>query len=77
MYYTHTYWIVGGIIMIILAILLILFIVWIAGRGNRGWGMGDGGGGSRRDPMEIARERYARGEITKDQFEEIKRNLTS
>jgi putative membrane protein len=26
-------------------------------------------------PVEIARERYARGEISKEEFEEIKRNL--
>ena len=26
-------------------------------------------------PMEIAKERYARGEITKDQFEQIKKDL--
>ncbi len=30
----------------------------------------------RYDALEIARERYARGEITLEEFEEIKRNLT-
>ncbi len=30
----------------------------------------------RQDPLEIAKERYARGEITKEQFEQIKRDLT-
>ena len=63
--------------MIILAVLLILFIVWIVARGNRGWGMADWGMGSRRNPLEIAKERYARGEISKEQFEEIKKNLMS
>ena len=27
------------------------------------------------DPLEIAKERYARGEITKEEYEEIKKNL--
>ena len=29
----------------------------------------------RETPLEIARNRYARGEITSEEFEEIKRNL--
>jgi putative membrane protein len=29
----------------------------------------------KRDPLEIAKERYARGEITKEEYEEIKKNL--
>jgi putative membrane protein len=28
-----------------------------------------------RTPLDIAKERYAKGEITKDELEEIKRNL--
>jgi len=27
------------------------------------------------DPLEIARKRYARGEITKEQYEELKKDL--
>jgi uncharacterized membrane protein len=36
-----------------------------------------GGGASGREPdaLEIARRRYARGEISKEQFEQLKRDL--
>ncbi|OGO20485.1 MAG: hypothetical protein A2144_03075 [Chloroflexi bacterium RBG_16_50_9] len=30
---------------------------------------------SKRNPLEIARERYARGEITGEQFEQLKKDL--
>ena len=30
----------------------------------------------KRDPLEIAKERYARGEIKKEEYEEIKKNLS-
>jgi putative membrane protein len=30
-----------------------------------------------RSPLDIARERYARGEITQEQYEEIRRTLSS
>lgn len=38
-----------------------------------------GGGGARGDdsPVEIARRRYARGDITREEFEQIRRDLGS
>ena len=37
----------------------------------------DGGSGSGQTAIEVARQRYARGEITKEEFEEIRRNLAA
>ncbi len=34
------------------------------------------GTGEKRSPLDIAKERYARGEITKEQFEQIKKDLS-
>ncbi len=44
------------------------------------WGIGQVSGGGRRredDPLEIARRRYAHGEITREQFEQLQRDLGS
>jgi putative membrane protein len=42
------------------------------------WGIGQVSGGGRRrddDPIEIAKRRYARGEITREQFDQLQRDL--
>ena len=77
----HMYnWGYGGWIMMILGLVVLGLIIWgvvsFARTGTIGGGVG-GGMMPRREPMDIARERYARGEITKDQFEDIKKNLMS
>ncbi len=33
-------------------------------------------GNERKDPFDIAKERYAKGEITREQYEQIKRDLS-
>ena len=73
MWYVHSgmgWWMVFGVL------LMILFwggVIWLAVWGIRRMsGHGNGGG---RTPLDIAKERYARGEITKEQFEQIKKDL--
>lgn len=64
----------GGLILVIFLILLGLMAVRMAlWRGLRGgFGRGLGGGRGRPDPaMRAARQRYARGEITREQFKQI------
>jgi putative membrane protein len=55
---------------------LIGLIVWVINRlSHRGH---DGPRGpEKQDALEIAKLRYARGEITQEEFEQIKRNLTA
>ena len=63
-------WLLGGIFMLIFWGGLITLIVWAITRFTR-----------RSDttqshaPLDIAKQRYARGEITKEQFEQIKKDL--
>ncbi len=60
--------------MIIFWVVIIALVVWgVIALVRRGTSVSDTP--QKRDPLDIARERYARGEITKEEFEEIKRNL--
>ena len=61
-----------------------MIIVWIVILGLIIWGIvvltrrgtSTPGAAQKRDPLEIAGERYAKGEISKEEFEEIKKNLS-
>lgn len=60
--------------MIIGWIVVIGLIVWGVVALTRHSGSGSASG-SNRTPLDIARERYARGEIAKEEFERIKKDL--
>lgn len=74
MWYMHNvggWWMLfGGIWMIIFWGALIALIVWgvnkVVGRNSAV---------TRHDPLDFARQRYARGEITRAEFEQIKKDL--
>jgi putative membrane protein len=60
-----------GIVFWILVIVGIVFlVVWVVQKA-----MGGGGGGTERSALEILKKRYASGEISKEEFEEKKRDL--
>lgn len=67
--------ILGGLFMllfwglIILGLVLVVRWLWDQGRPGTGGGTGE-------SPMDILKRRYARGEIAKEEFEQIKRDLT-
>ena len=64
----------GGIWFLIFWGAIIALVVWgIKKLATRG---GPGAGAEGRSPLDIARERYARGEITKEQFELLKKDLS-
>jgi putative membrane protein len=70
------WWMVfGGIVMILFWVGVFALVVWVIARlvGHEGSRSVEG---KKHNPLDIARERYARGEITKEQFEQIKKDLT-
>lgn len=54
----------------------VFFVRWLSRRAGRGGAQPRPGAyGDAEDPLEIARRRYAKGEITREQFVEIKETL--
>jgi putative membrane protein len=68
----------GGFFLIFIFLMIILAVVRIAlwSSRARGYGYRQGyGGGRRYGAVAIARQRYARGEITREQFDQIMQDL--
>jgi putative membrane protein len=62
-------WMLGGVLVMIGVVVL---IVWAVGAVSRS---GTGRGPERPTALDILRERYARGEITQQEFEQAKKTL--
>jgi putative membrane protein len=78
MWHTHEgmgWWMVfGGILWLLFLVGIIALIAWGISKlaGDRSAAAGD----EKRDALNIAKERYARGEISKEEFEQIKKDLS-
>ena len=74
--YGHTFF--GGFFMIIVWVAVIFFVVWLVRELSRSNRSGHGGN-SRTDggkaALDILKERYAKGELTKEQFETMKKEI--
>ena len=62
----------GGLIFVAFWVAVIWLIVW----GIRRFTEPRASNVVGKSPLEIAKERYARGEITKEQFEQLKKDLS-
>jgi putative membrane protein len=60
----------GGLLTSFVGIAFIVLVVWAIVRVTT-----HHNSEAKQTPLDIAKERYARGEITKDQFEQIKKDL--
>ena len=67
-------WMIGGLLFLIALIVLVVWVVNTLMRGDRA-PRGPSGDPSRPRPTDILRERFARGEITEEQFEQAKKVL--
>jgi len=61
-----------GIFMMLFWLIVFVVIVYIVMRLIKNHGTNSN---TKTDPLDIAKERYAKGEITKEQFSEIKKEL--
>ncbi len=70
------WWMVfGGLWMLLFWGAVIAGIIWIV-RKLSGHDEANSSALKRRDPLDIAKERYAKGEISKEEFDQIKKNLS-
>ena len=67
----------GGLMMVLFWGAIIALLVWaVQSLGRRDDGQAQSGAPPpARTPLDIAKERYARGEIGRDEFEQLKRDL--
>lgn len=69
------WWIFGGVWMIVFWGLIIGLVVWGVSRLSGDQRPAERAPGSEQSPMDIARSRYARGEISRDEFTQIRKDL--
>lgn len=79
MWYWHEgmgWWMMfGGIFMLLFWGAIIALVVWGINKLREREGSGTGAM-EKRDPLDIAKERYANGEISHEEFEQIRKNLS-
>lgn len=74
LYYGHMFgWGFGGIMMFVFWAAVILLVIWAVKEVRRN----DSGKPHSKSALDILKERYAKGEIDKKEFEEKKKDLSS
>lgn len=65
----------GPIVLLVLGVLIVGGVVWFVQALARGGSMSGTGKTGAEAPLDILKRRYAAGEITKEQFQEMRRTL--
>ena len=66
----------GGFLFLLFWVAVIALVVWAIAKVARGGERVSSPSGARPGPLDIARERYARGEISREEFEQLKQDLS-
>lgn len=70
-------WAMMVFLWLLIIAVLVVGVVWLVRALSERSSRGEGGGGSDSSALRILEERYARGEIDQDEFEERRRTLRS
>jgi len=65
-------WYGGGLMWVILIIVAVVVIYFVLNRSKHGGTLGNP---DRESPMDILKKRYAKGEITKEEFDKLKKDM--
>lgn len=65
----------GILIPVVFLFLVVAGVVWLVQALGRGTSTSPSGGSPAESPLDILKRRYALGEITKEQFEQMKRDM--
>ncbi len=63
-----------GVVLVVLMVIVALVVLWLGRRGNTAVSMN---ATPRETPLDILKARYARGELTQEQFEQMRKDLES
>jgi putative membrane protein len=68
----------GGLLMLLFLVGIVVLIVWLVrSMGRAAWMSGRGpAAGPEKTPLDILKERYARGEVTRDEYEAMRQDLS-
>ena len=75
MYYYHTMDNSNGLVGIVMTLMGFLFLVIIVAVAVRLWRGHDLSSSHRLQPLDLIKERYAKGEMTKAEFDQVKQDL--